>query len=62
MAGALLLGVLVGGVAGQAGGRVDVVLMRLCEFVMVLPTIYVVLALRAALPLVLPFRGDCSPR
>ena len=55
LAGALLLGVFVGGLAGQAGGRVDVVLMRLCEFVMVLPTIYVVLVLRAALPLVLPF-------
>ena len=55
LAGALLLGVLAGGVAGYAGGRTDVVLMRLCELVMVLPTIYIVLALRAALPLTLPF-------
>jgi peptide/nickel transport system permease protein len=55
LAGALLIGVCVGGIAGQSGGRVDVVLMRVCEFVMVLPTIYVVLALRAALPPVLPF-------
>jgi peptide/nickel transport system permease protein len=50
---ALLLGTLAGGVAGYAGGVLDAVLMRACEFVMVLPTIYVVLALRAALPLAL---------
>jgi peptide/nickel transport system permease protein len=53
--GALVAGMLLGGVAGYAGGRVDEALMRLCELVMVLPTIYVVLALRAALPLTLPF-------
>jgi peptide/nickel transport system permease protein len=54
--GATLLGGLVGGVAGYAGGRVDLVLSRLTEFVLVLPAIYVVLALRAALPLVVPPR------
>lgn len=52
-AGALLLGVLVGAVAGYAGGSVDEVLMRSADLVMVLPAIYVVLALRAVLPLVL---------
>jgi peptide/nickel transport system permease protein len=52
--GALLLGVIVGGAAGYAGGRLDALLMRTCELVMVLPAIYVVLALRAALPLALP--------
>lgn len=51
--GALALGVLVGGLAGYARGRIDEGLMRLAEFVLVLPTIYVVLALRAAMPLVL---------
>lgn len=51
--GALLIGVVVGGIAGYAGGVVDEVLMRLADLVMVLPTIYVLLALRAALPLVL---------
>jgi peptide/nickel transport system permease protein len=51
---ALLLGVLLGGVAGYAGGPLDTVLMRACEFVMVLPALYIVLALRAALPLELP--------
>ena len=54
--GATLLGGLVGGVSGYAGGRVDLLLSRLTEFVLVLPAIYVVLALRAALPLVVPPR------
>ena len=52
--GALLLGVVVGGVAGYAGGAIDATLMRVADLVMVLPTIYLVLALRAVLPLVLP--------
>jgi peptide/nickel transport system permease protein len=52
--GALLLGALVGGVAGYAGGRLDEVLSRFSEFVLVLPAIYVALALRAVMPLVLP--------
>jgi peptide/nickel transport system permease protein len=52
--GATLLGGLVGGVSGYAGGRVDLLLSRLTEFVLVLPALYVVLALRAALPLVVP--------
>ena len=54
--GATLLGGLVGGVSGYAGGRVDLLLSRVTEFVLVLPAIYVVLALRAALPLVVPAR------
>jgi peptide/nickel transport system permease protein len=52
--GAMLIGTLVGGVAGSAGGLIDEVLMRLSDFVIVLPAMYVVLSLRAALPLVLP--------
>jgi len=51
--GALLIGMFVGGVAGAAGGLVDEGLMRLSDFVLVLPAMYVVLSLRAALPLVL---------
>jgi peptide/nickel transport system permease protein len=51
--GALLLGALVGAVAGYAGGGVDEALMRASEFVLVLPAMYVALALRAVLPLVL---------
>jgi peptide/nickel transport system permease protein len=55
--GAALLGVSVGAVAGYAGGAVDDALMRASDFVIVLPTIYVVLALRSALPLVLSARA-----
>jgi peptide/nickel transport system permease protein len=51
--GAVVLGALVGGVAGYAGGATDDLLMRLTDFVMVLPAMYVALALRAVLPLVL---------
>ena len=51
--GALALGVLIGAPAGFVGGRVETILMAIADFVLVLPAIYVVLALRAALPLVL---------
>jgi peptide/nickel transport system permease protein len=51
--GALAFGALVGALAGYWGGRVDEILMRIADFVLVLPAIYVVLALRAAMPLVL---------
>src|SRR5450759_5087868 len=50
---ALLIGALVGAAAGYAGGWVDATLMRVADLVMVLPGIYVVLALRGVLPLVL---------
>jgi peptide/nickel transport system permease protein len=51
---AALLGAVAGGFAGYAGGAIDDLLMRLTDFVMVLPAMYVALALRAVLPLVLP--------
>ncbi len=51
--GALAIGCLVGGLSGLAGGWLDEGLMRVSDFVLVLPAMYVVLALRAALPLVL---------
>lgn len=51
--GTILLGVVLGGIAGYLGGVVDEALMRLAEFILVLPAIYVVLALRAVLPLAL---------
>ena len=51
--GALLLGAAVGAIAGYAGGRLETLLMTIADFVIVLPVIYVVLALRAAMPLVL---------
>ena len=51
--GALLVGGSLGGLAGFAGGAIDDLLMRAADFVMVLPAIYVALALRAVLPLLL---------
>ena len=50
---AICLGALVGGAAGYSGGAVDDVLMRVSESVLVLPAMYVALALRAVMPLVL---------
>jgi peptide/nickel transport system permease protein len=52
--GALFVGIVIGGLAGSTGGVVDEALSRLSDFVLVLPAIYVVLALRAVMPLVLP--------
>lgn len=49
----LLIGAAVGAVAAAAGGWVEALLMRAADFVIVLPGIYVVLALRGTLPLVL---------
>ncbi len=46
----LTLGVLIGGVSGYFGGRIDFVAQRAIEFVLALPTIPIWLALAAALP------------
>jgi peptide/nickel transport system permease protein len=51
--GAVLIGALAGAWAGYRGGWVDDAIMRVADFVLVLPVIYVVLVLRAVLPLVL---------
>jgi peptide/nickel transport system permease protein len=51
---AILIGALVGGISGYAGGAIDEILSRTSDFVLVLPAIYVALALRAVMPLVLP--------
>lgn len=53
LAGALVIGAAVGGLAGAFGGRVDLLLMLVADFVLVLPAAYVVLVLRGVLPLVL---------
>jgi peptide/nickel transport system permease protein len=42
------IGMVLGGLAGWFGGRVDLVLMRLCELLLLLPGFYVLLALRGA--------------
>lgn len=46
----LTLGLLVGGIAGFYGGRIDNILMRLCEVLMSVPSFYLLLALAAVLP------------
>ena len=51
--GAIVLGAMLGGLAGGIGGRPDAVLMLFADFVLVLPGVYVVLVVRAALPQVL---------
>jgi ABC-type dipeptide/oligopeptide/nickel transport system permease subunit len=50
---AAALGGLVGGWAASRGGRIDEAVMRVSDLVLVLPVLYVVLVLRAVLPLVL---------
>lgn len=44
------IGLIVGGIAGYWGGRVDNILMRICEMFMMVPGFYLLLALRAAVP------------
>ncbi len=44
------IGLIVGGIAGYYGGRVDNILMRVCEMFMMVPGFYLLLALRAAVP------------
>ncbi|TVQ24389.1 MAG: ABC transporter permease [Spirochaetaceae bacterium] len=44
------LGLLIGGIAGYAGGAVDNVLMRLSEVVISIPALYLLFALRSAFP------------
>jgi len=48
------IGMLVGGISGYAGGKVDNLLMRLCEMVMMIPGFYLMLALRAIFPMDIP--------
>jgi peptide/nickel transport system permease protein len=48
---ALGIGTLVGGISGYCGGRTDAALMRLAELFLSLPWLYLLLALRAFLPI-----------
>ena len=52
--GSIVLGCLIGGLAGYRGGWIDDAVMRAADFVLILPVIYVALLLRAVMPLVLP--------
>jgi len=49
-----VLGMAVGGIAGYAGGKIDWILMRFCEMLMLAPGFYLMLALRSVLPIELP--------
>ncbi|HEO64217.1 MAG TPA: ABC transporter permease [Candidatus Omnitrophica bacterium] len=44
------IGLIVGGIAGYFGGRIDNLLMRLCEMIMLVPGFYLLLALRSSFP------------
>jgi peptide/nickel transport system permease protein len=46
----LILGMLIGGISGYFGGRLDSLIMRACEMIMMIPAFYLMLALRAAFP------------
>jgi len=46
----LLIGLFVGGISGYYGGKIDNVIMRICEMIMMIPGFYLMLALRAAFP------------
>ena len=48
------LGLALGGLAGYAGGWIDAVLMRFSELLLSIPGLYLVIALRSALPSALP--------
>jgi peptide/nickel transport system permease protein len=50
-----LIGLALGGLAGMAIGWVDSGVMRASEFVLALPALYLILALRAVLPLHIPY-------
>ncbi len=45
-----VIGAILGGIAGYYGGKVDNLIMRICEMVMMVPSFYLMLALRAAFP------------
>jgi peptide/nickel transport system permease protein len=51
--GSTMIGACIGGIAGYVGGVVDDAMMRASDFILILPAMYVVLALRSMLPLVL---------
>ena len=48
------LGLLLGGIAGYFGGFVDTVIMRVTELLLSIPSLYLIIALRAVFPMDLP--------
>lgn len=57
VAGALTIGVSVGAIAGTRGGWFDEILMRFAELVLIVPALYLLLVIRAQLPLAMPPAG-----
>ena len=55
LVGSVMAGTVVGLIAGRREGRLDAALMRVADLFIAWPALYVVLVLRAALPLTLPF-------
>lgn len=45
-----IIGATIGGISGYFGGKIDNIIMRICEMVMMIPGFYLMLALRAAFP------------
>lgn len=45
-----IIGLLLGGISGYFGGRTDAVIMRICEVVMLIPSFFLLLALRSIFP------------
>jgi peptide/nickel transport system permease protein len=50
------LGLLLGGVSGYFGGWIDTVIMRASELLLSIPSLYLIIALRAVFPIDLPSR------
>ncbi len=50
------LGLLLGGIAGYFGGFADTVIMRVTELLLSIPSLYLIIALRAVFPMDLPSR------
>ena len=48
------LGLLLGGIAGYFGGAIDTVIMRITELLLSIPSLYLIIALRAVFPMDLP--------
>lgn len=43
-------GLIIGGISGYVAGGVDTVIMRVCELIMSIPTLYLIIALRGTFP------------
>jgi peptide/nickel transport system permease protein len=50
------LGLLLGGIAGYFGGFIDTAIMRITELLLSIPSLYLIIALRAVFPIDLPSR------